>query len=448
MNASQLAIFGGSPAVTAQHPHEVWPPAAHPDELARISHQRNEDIGIRGNAGPIGELEDLVRETLAPGRRHVVAYNSGTSALLAAYMALGIHEGDEVIAPVLTYHAAASPARSLGATVVLADIESATRGIDPVAARRLVTDRTKAIVVVHQWGHSADLAGLRKLAADFGIALIEDCSHAHGSLYEGRPVGTFGDIGVFSMQSNKAAFAGEGGVLVTDDQELADRAILAGHYRDRSKADVQDEQLHDFWESGFGLKLRMSPFNAIVGIESLRAFPDRVAQRQEALAYFNEGIAAGGLLEPVDAPDPKALGAWYGFKPIPAERTRSHLDRATLVRLLRAEGVEVDAPSGRLLARLPLFRGTGVVWADPYEVPAPKTEAEYQRDFPVGYFVEQQALSLPTFYRWPEDKAVIDQYLVAFEKVEATLETLPDSVHAVTTKTPQALPRDAQASGR
>lgn len=448
MSKSKLALLGGSSAVTVPHPHELWPPVASDRELARLSEQRNTDIGIRGNAGPIGELESEVRDILVPGRKHVVAYNSGTSALLAAFMALGIHEGDEVIAPVLTYHAAVSPARMLGATVRFADIDLRTRAIDPQAVEPLLSERTKAIVVVHQWGRAADLTGLLKIARDNGISLIEDCSHAHGSLHNGEPVGTKGDIGVFSLQANKAVFAGEGGVLVTDNQQIADRAILAGHYRDRSKADVKDADLRAFWESGFGLKLRMSPFNAIVALESLRTFRSRSEQRQDALAYLNEGIAAGRLLDAVDAPDPKAMGAWYGFKPIPTQRTRSYVDRATLVRLLQAEGVEVDAPSGRMLARLPLFQGDGVVWAKPYDLPDQISEAELREQFPVGHFVEQNALSLPTFYRWPDDRRAVDEYLAAFGKIEAALDTLPGEVSATSKAEPRQLPRDAMGSGR
>lgn len=445
---NHLAVNGGAPAVSTPHPHEPWPPPASPAELERIARQRNLDIGIRGNAGPIGELETLFRDAFLPARHHSIAFNSGTSAIFAAYLALGVGVGDEIIAPVLTYHAAVSPARLLGATIKFVDIDEKTRGLDPASIEKHLSPRTKAIVVVHQWGRAADLAPIMDIANRHNIPVIEDCSHAHGSLYEGAPVGTFGRVAVFSLQANKAVFAGEGGILVTDDQELADRAILTGHYRDRARDDVRDEVLRRYWESGFGLKLRMSPFNAIVGIESVRAFPELARSRQRCLSYFNDRLSETGLLEPVDVPDPRSMGAWYGFKPMPTEDLRTKVDRSTLVRVLRAEGVEVDAPSGRLLARLPLYGGDGALLRGGAEAQrAGVSGGKLESKFPVGSLVERHALSLPTFYRWPSDRIVIDEYLRAFDKVAPAI-SRGDFVESAGESDTGFLPRDAAGHGR
>ncbi|QGQ19877.1 aminotransferase class V-fold PLP-dependent enzyme [Cellulomonas sp. JZ18] len=449
---TRLALHGGAPAVTTPHPHEPWPPPPSPDELRRLADQRLTDIGIRGNAGPIGELERAFRDALTPGRRHSVAFNSGTSAMLAAMMAVGVGPGDEVVAPVLTYHAAVSPARALGAAVRFADVELGSRCLSPEALRATITPRTRAVVVVHQWGRAAAMDEILAIARQHGVAVIEDGSHAHGSRYGGRPVGTLGDVAIFSLQANKAVYAGEGGVLVTDDDELADRAVLAGHYRDRAKADVRHPSLRAFWESGHGLKLRMSPFNAIVALGSLARFEALARQRQAALAYLNDALRESATVVPVEVPDPGDMGAWYGYKPY-LTPAAVRVGRSQVVAALRAEGVEVDAPSGRLLARLPLFADDDAPWRTRTgDVPAPPADAELRDRFPHGTFLEENALSLPTFYRWPDDRGVVDQYVEAFAKVDRELDALASGPAADEREREAAVvgpaPRDAASHGR
>ncbi|UZN02965.1 aminotransferase class I/II-fold pyridoxal phosphate-dependent enzyme [Cellulomonas sp. S1-8] len=448
MRSNELALVGGEPAVTTPHPHEPWPPAPLPGELERLARQRTDDIGIRGNAGPIGELEREFRDHLTPGRTHSIAYNSGTSAMLAAMMAVGVGPGDEVIAPVLTYHAAVSPARALGAGVRFADVELGSRCLDPAAVRAAITPRTRAVVVVHQWGRAAALREILAVAAEHGLAVIEDCSHAHGSRYDGRPVGTWGDVAIFSLQANKAVYAGEGGILVTDDDGIADRAILAGHYRDRARADVRDAGLRAFWESGYGLKLRMSPFNAIVALESLRRFDDLARQRQDALGHLNDALVASSTVVPVEVPDRRDMGAWYGYKPYLSDAGVA-VGRDRVVEALRAEGVEVDAPSGRLLARLPLFAADDAPWrAAAGDEPSPMPDEEVAERFPRGCFLEANALSLPTFYRWPDDRGVVEQYLDAFAKVDAHLDRLAAVPAGAAAGARPPAPRDAASHGR
>ncbi len=442
----KLALLGGEPAVTAAHPHEPWPPPAAQEELDRLARQRVDDINIRGNAGPIGELEEAFREELAPESRYAVAFNSGTSALLAAYVGVGVGPGDEVVGPELTYHAALSPAFVLGARVRTADIERGSRCLDPASVEAAVTERTRAVVVVHQWGHPADVDGLLRVCDKYDLPLIEDCSHAHGTTYKGRAVGTFGTAGAFSLQTNKAVFAGEGGILVTSDPLVKDRAILLGHYRDRAKSDVEDESLRRHWVSGFGLKLRMSPFNAVVALASLRAFPALRDERARCLTYFRSRLAEIPYLEHVSVPSGDSMGAWYGFKPLylPEELGVS---RATLVRALQAEGVEVDAPSAPPLSTLPLYDDPVALYGG--RAPSGRLAPV---EHPVAAHVGAHALSLPTFYRWDSDREVIDQYVAAFSKVyehrHALVEWERSAVGVQPGAAPAALPRDAVGAGR
>ncbi|MEU7043430.1 DegT/DnrJ/EryC1/StrS family aminotransferase [Streptomyces varsoviensis] len=415
----RLALLGGAPVIEQPLPHEVWPPPADQAELSELAGQRNTDISIKGNSGPIGRLEADFLAFLDNRARFAVTFNSGTSALLAAYFALGVREGVDVVGPALTYHAALSPVFALRGDVVLADIDPATRGLDPAALQAAITEHTKIVTVVHQWGHPCDMDAILRIAERHGLRVLEDCSHAHGSHYKGRPVGTFGDAAVFSLQANKAIYAGEGGILVTSDPGVHDRATLLGHYRDRSRDSVLDEGLRAHWVTGYGLKLRMSPFNAIVARHALAAFPSRKEARHRCLRYFGEQLRDVPYLEPVHVADHVDMGAWYGYKPLYRTEALGGVPRSVLIDALRAEGMEVGAPSGPRLSTLPLYARP----ENPLFPGTPKKRAAPRAGSHAEH-VERHALSLPTFTNWPEDMKLIDQYAEAFRKVDRHCDAL------------------------
>ncbi|NED88894.1 DegT/DnrJ/EryC1/StrS family aminotransferase [Streptomyces sp. SID11233] len=416
---NQLALLGGRPVIEQPLPHEVWPPPAEEAELSELAEQRNTDISIKGNSGPIGRLETDFLAFLDGGARFAVTFNSGTSALFAAYFALGVREGVDVVGPALTYHAALSPVFALRGDVVLADIDPETRGLDPKALQAAITEHTKVITAVHQWGHPCDMDAILQIAERYGLRVLEDCSHAHGSRYKGRPVGTLGDAAVFSLQANKAVYAGEGGILVTSDPQVHDRATLLGHYRDRSRDAVLDEELRTHWVTGFGLKLRMSPFNAIVARHALAAFPARMKARHRCLRHLGGQLGDVAYLEPVHVADHVDMGAWYGYKPLYRPGALGGVPRAVLIEALRAEGMEVGAPSGPRLSTLPLYaRRENPLFPGSAKKGVPPESGSRAEH------VEQHALSLPTFTNWPEDKTLIDQYAEAFRKISRHREAL------------------------
>ena len=415
----KLALVGGPQAIPQSLPHDVWPPAGMDDELHDLAAQRNLDIGIRGRVGPIAELEDQFRIFLEHQVKHAITFNSGTSALLAAYFAVGVETGVQVIGPALTYHAALSPVYVLGGEAVLADIEIDTRCIDPDEIERRITARTRAITVVHQWGHPANLDAILAVARKHDLAVVEDCSHAHGSRYKGRLCGTFGDVAVFSLQTNKAIFAGEGGILVTNNDLYADRAVLLGHYRDRSREDVTSERLRQFWVTGYGLKLRMSPFNAIVALHSLRRFPHVKAERHRCLQYLRERLAEISYLEPPFISPEVDMGAWYGFKPLYRQDVLG-VSRTCLIKALRAEGMEVGGPSGPTLSTQPLYAAA----SDPLFPSGRARFSNQSTETPRARMVEMNALSLPTFWRWDHDHPIMDAYVAAFRKIGDNADSL------------------------
>jgi len=397
--------------VTSPMPHEFWPPEPEEAELRDLADQRKKDISIKGKSGPIKQLEKNFLVFLENQRKYCISFNSGTSALLAAYFAIGIQEGDEVIGPALTFHAALSPLFILKGVPVLVDVDRNTRCIDPKLIEEAITSKTKAITVVHQWGHPGHMDEILAIAKKHNLKIIEDCSHAHGSRYKGKLVGTFGDIAIFSLQAQKMLFAGEGGLFVTNIQKFHDRATLLGHYRDRSKEEIKDDFYQSFWVTGYGLKLRMSPYNAVTAIHSLEKLSERINSRKKCLTYFSEGIKNLPEIEiPYIAPWAD-MGAWYGYKPlVRLELIKGH-SRKQYIQRLKDCGVEVDPPSAPVLNTLPLYNlGDDRMFGEPKPVPNKDVK------FPIAEMHANTSLSLPTFTKWEKCKPIIDQYIEAFKQ--------------------------------
>lgn len=402
--------------VTFPQPHEIWPPDPDDLELTDLCNQRRQDISIKGKSGPIKRLEENFLSFLDNQRKYCISFNSGTSALFAAYFAIGIEDGDEVIGPALTFHAALSPLFILKGIPVLVDVDRNMRTIDPKLIEAAITPRTKAITVVHQWGHPGHMDEILEIARNHNLKVIEDCSHAHGSRYKGKQVGTFGDIAVFSLQAQKMMFAGEGGLLVTNNQEYHDRATLLGHYRDRSKEEITDKFYQSFWVAGYGLKLRMSPYNAVTAIHSLDRLKERIKSRKKCLTYLSQNIRDLPEIEIPYIASWADMGAWYGYKPlVRLEMIKNH-SRDEYIQRLKDYGVEVDAPSAPVLNTLPLY-----YLDDDRMFTKSKNAVNKNRSYPVAQMLASTSLSLPTFTDWERSKPIIDQYIDAFKQVSKEL---------------------------
>ncbi len=217
------------------------------------------------------------------GVGEAVATNSGTSALHLALAALDIGAGDEVIVPSLTFIATANAVRYVGATPVFADSDPAHWCIDPNDVARLITDRTRAIIAVHLYGHPADMDAIAAIARPRGIAVIEDAAEALGGTYRGRPVGSLADVAVFSFYGNKLITTGEGGMLVTDDRPLADRARL-----------LRDHAMHPtrrYWHDEVGYNFRTTNIQAALGVAQLEQMPAFLARKRAIARAYRDGLA-------------------------------------------------------------------------------------------------------------------------------------------------------------
>ena len=233
---SELALFGGPKAIQ-NDPADLfrWPIITPEIEEAVLAVLR---------AGAMSGIDVTMRfeEEYAAwhGMSFALAHNTGTAALHAAMFGLGIGHGDEIICPSITYWASCAPVYSLGGTVVFADIDPQTLCIDPDDIEHRISPRTKAILVVHYTGYPADMDRIMEIARRRKIAVIEDVSHAHGARYKGRLVGTIGDVSAASIMSGKSLAAGEGGVLLTNDRRIYERAMIFGHYERANKLTLDD----------------------------------------------------------------------------------------------------------------------------------------------------------------------------------------------------------------
>jgi dTDP-4-amino-4,6-dideoxygalactose transaminase len=314
---------------------------------------RGGPLSVADGSGVIGELERQLRDLL--GAENALTFSSGTAALHAGYLALDLEPGSEVIAPVLGFHAAVSPALHCGLSPVLVDVDPASGTMSPAALRAAVTSRTRCVTVVHYLGHPAEMDEITAICREHGLALVEDCSHAYLSTYRGRPVGTFGDFAAWSMHETKALPAGEGGFLATPHQRVRDRALLAGHYRGRAWTQVADSALREFAETGLGLKLRLHPLAAVIALTQAATLRRRVERRQEALARLSAALEEVPGIVPPAVAGHVSMGGWFSYRPAAPELDEGGLAR--LLESLRAAGVPAREPSVGPLDELPLFRG-------------------------------------------------------------------------------------------
>lgn len=233
-----------------------------------------------GWSGYLDRLESSFAEYL--GVRHALATSSCTGALHLALAAAGVGPGDEVIVPELTWVATATAVVYNGGRPVFADVEPDSWCIDPASVRELITPATRAIVPVHLYGHPAGVHRVSEIAADNGLAVVEDAAPAIGAEIRGRRVGTFGAAAAFSFQGAKLLVTGEGGMLVTDDDDLYERALsLWDHGRDRTRG---------FWIERIGVKYKMSNLQAAFGLAQLERVDELIEAKRRIFGWYREGL--------------------------------------------------------------------------------------------------------------------------------------------------------------
>jgi dTDP-4-amino-4,6-dideoxygalactose transaminase len=327
----KLAILGGIPAKTKNFP--VWPQYDQREENA-LMEVLHSGVWWRTPGTKALEFEGLFAEY--HHARHGIACTNGTAALEIVVAGLGIGLGDEVIVPDYTFVASASAVLFAGAMPVCVDIDPKTFCIDPEKAEAAITPRTKAIIAVHVAGHPADLDRLQEICRIHNLFLIEDCAHAHGSEWRGRRVGSVGVAGTFSFQASKLMTAGEGGMVITNNDDLA--------VRFRSVHDCGRMPERWFYSHYiYGSNYRLSEWQGAVLTQQLTRLDEQAAKRSKNSAYLDLALAEiDGIRPQVLDPHVTRNGHYcYIFHVNP--RVFGGLSTERFIQAINAEGIPTQA---------------------------------------------------------------------------------------------------------
>jgi perosamine synthetase len=286
--------------------------------------------GWISSAGPfLGRFEKKFSEYC--GRRYGIATTSGTTALHLMLQAAGIGEGDEVIIPDFAMISVAAAVRYVRAIPRLGDIESDTWNIDPQKIEAQISGETKAILVVHTYGHPVDMGPVQEIAKKHSLILLEDAAEAHGATYRGKRVGSFGQASAFSFYANKIITTGEGGMVVTDDPEIAERCR---YYRNL----CFNRRERNYWHEDLGFNYRMTNVQAALGLAQLENIDEYIARRRENAALYRKNLAGiPGLTLAVEKDYAQNVYWMFGLL---IDSQTCQVNRDQLMEKLKSHGIE------------------------------------------------------------------------------------------------------------
>lgn len=421
---SKLALLGGAKAVRSD-PEDLftWPIVTKEVEEAVLEVLRS---GRMSGTDITKQFEQEYAKW--HGMKYGLGCNNGTAALHCAMFGLGIGVGDEIICPSITYWASSLPVFSLGGTVVFADIDAETLCIDPNDIEHRISDKTKAIMVVHYCGLPADMDKIMDIAQRNNLKIIEDVAHAHGALYKGKMVGTFGDVSAFSLMTEKSFAIGEGGILLTNNQTIYERAIAFGHYERHNKLELPELKEAAGMPWG-GYKYRMHQLSSAMGLIQLKKYPQEMAEIQKAMNYFwdlLEGLPGIRSHRPPKGSN-TTKGGWYAPHGLYKKEELEGLSISRFCEAVRAEGVGTEPGCNYAQHLHPLLNTLDV-----YHQGKPTRIANSSRDLrqpygslPVSEGIQTKVFRVPWFKRYYPEK--IKKYAYAFRKViENYKELLPD----------------------
>lgn len=392
----------------------VWPLLTKRSEQAVLNQLRKGEISIYNRSGIFKLFEDRFKQY--HDRHYALLTNSGTSALHSAYEGLNLKPGDEVIVPDYTFFATATPLFHFGAKPVLCDCLP-DGNIDPVTITQKITARTKAVVITHMWGIPCDMDEIMAICKQHQLALIEDCSHAHGARYKNQLVGTFGDAAIWSLQGQKIITGGEGGILLTNNEEIYVRAQLLGQYNKRCEQEINPQHpLFKFNTTGFGLKLRAHPLAIALANEQFDHLDQWLTYKRQYATYIIEQLNEISFLRMPTLSN--KTPAWYALTFF-YDETKSNCTIDEFIQQLHAKGLtEIERPkSTRPLHQLPLFKQTAE--ALPRFFKNNETPSE---PFPVAEKVYTTAIKMPVWAR-PEDKPMVEKYVQGIKAVAQSILT-------------------------
>jgi len=423
---SSLALLGGEPLR-----HKPYPPYVALDEDAILDANTVLRSGLlsgfvaRGNASFLGgakvrQLEQLLTETFDV--KFAVSMNSATSALHAAMIAAGVGPGDEVIVPPITMSATAAAVMMCKATPIFADVEPDTYCIDPEGVEKLIGPRTRAIIAVNIFGMPADLHRLRTLADHHDLILVEDNAQAPGAKCDDSFAGTVGHMGVLSFNHHKAIHSGEGGAVLTNDDDFARRLRLVRNHGevvldDWDRIEAGDDEI-------VGYNYRLTEIQAALLVPQLRGLRELTEERMELAQSLSDRLCEHPFLSPVKIR--KGCSHAYYLYPIQYSNHYLGLSRSTFMAAIAAEGVHL-APYVKPVHHLPIFQRHRKADHPRFSRLFPGRNTDLFgaiEPCPVAVSLSYESLMVTNICRSPNTLAEIDEFMGAVDKVAEHAEPL------------------------
>jgi perosamine synthetase len=419
-----LAILGGPKAVTIQGVERWKRPIER--ELALIKTLLEEgNLSGEGSGFP-KQFEDTFREFI--GAPYCLLTDHGTTALASAYYAVGVGPGDEVITPVAGFICSFAGALHLGARPVFADVDPETLLVDPQEVERKITPRTRAINIVHLGGNLCDMDAFLDIGKRYGIPIVEDAAHAAGAEWDGKKIGSFGDITCFSMQgvnpNGKPIAGGEGGMVTTGNREFYERQLIYCHlHRAGIVSELTLPPYRMFDEQVLGLKFRAHPLALAVAMASFETLPYRIEKSNEYReALFQALREIPGLAPEKSYPKAKRISLYGGLKIRYQAEALDGLPIEKFIAAVRAEGVPISDPgwkhagSTQQLQHLkPLFARGFDLWGRNRGPLGNDYCPPRKGDFPNAEHADASFFTLPSLID-PEE-GLLEQWVTAFQKV-------------------------------
>lgn len=397
-----LAVSGGPKTVTISDPEHTavtrWPRYTDAEKQAICELLDNNQF--------YQELPRLEKEWQDyTGSPFVKAHMNGSSALTSMYFALDLPPGSEIMVPSYTFFSACLAMRFFGLVPVFVDIDPKTACFDLEDAKRKLTPRTRAIEVMHSWGMPCEMDRIRAWAREKGLLLLEDAAHAHGASMQGRKIGTWGEMGIFSFQTSKPLPAVEGGMGIYQTREYFERAAAFGHYEDPVKF-PKDSPVRAYEGTGFGQKYRMHPLAAALARQQLKRLDAINAVVERNVRALNDRLTQlEGITEPRCRPDQKRV--YYHANMLFVDFRKLGFSREQLIKALKAEGVRASFWDYPQQHKLKIY-SEAKWWHHPPSIPT---------SMPGNEHVNANHIFVPLMYA--DVPELIDQYIRAFEKVWA-----------------------------
>jgi perosamine synthetase len=342
------------------------------------------------------------------GVEHAVAFNSATAALHAAVVGAGVEAGEEVIVPPYTFTSTATCALMQNAIPVFADIEDVVFGLDPESVERAITPLARAIILVHLFGHPANIKSVMEIARRHNLRVIEDCAQAPGAKCDGQFVGTFGDCGVFSFTESKTITTGEGGMLITNDDAIAEAARMV---RNHGEMIVEGQTERSYSSTMLGWNYRMTEIEAALGIAQFARLDPLNERRIELATHLSARIAGmEGICAPVTLPGARHVYYVYAMK---YDEARCGIPRDVFVKAMNAEGIPFSAGYVRPLYLAPLYQNRRHAAFQYYD-----GSAKYEKGMcPIAERMNEREVMLTGIVRFPATEQDMDDVADAMQKV-------------------------------